>query len=203
MRNNQFLIAVLIAVLTISCSKSFESRVEESVNSQLAIYPESRLQDIYKNFYQDRFGPGHLIPDTASAAAYLRSELNSYAGFTENPIIEKIGWEGNYYRISLDIVKAEIITLEELTAYFAESANSAAKVTPEDWRREWGKIFRVIEKMNIMIPDFEEDKAKIDKVLESDDFAMHHSEAFDLAYYPHYRIVSKDIYEGKIEPFIN
>ena len=48
--------------------------VERVVKWQLENYPESRLTDLYKNFFQDKFGPGHMVADTASAGAYIRRE---------------------------------------------------------------------------------------------------------------------------------
>ena len=50
------------------------SRVESVVKRQLELYPQSRLIDLYKNFFQDKFGPGHMVADTASAGAYIRRE---------------------------------------------------------------------------------------------------------------------------------
>lgn len=38
-------------------------------------YPLCEQRDVYKNFFQDYFGPGHIVTDTASAAKYLRHEL--------------------------------------------------------------------------------------------------------------------------------
>ena len=52
----------------------FERAVREAVTRQMAAYPQSTLKDLYKNFFQDRFGPGHIIADTA-AGSYLRWEL--------------------------------------------------------------------------------------------------------------------------------
>ena len=48
--------------------------VERVVKWQLENYPELRLTDLYKNFFQDKFGPGHMVADTASAGAYIRRE---------------------------------------------------------------------------------------------------------------------------------
>ncbi|MDR1762925.1 MAG: hypothetical protein LBR64_03055 [Dysgonamonadaceae bacterium] len=192
--------AILLIISLFSCSGSFEQKVEDSVRHQLSVYPESRLQDIYKNFFQDRFGPGHLISDTVAAAGYLREELLASEVDLNTPIIEQTGWEGNYFRVSLDVVKIGVVSEEEFMNCFIESANSAAKATPEAWKKEWSKILKIIEKMNLALPDFEADKAKIQKVLASGDFAMHHSEAFERAYHPHYRIIKREIYEQKIMP---
>ena len=72
----------LLLVLFLSCSfclfgQSFDTlSIRASIERQMATYPQSTLQDIYKSFYQDRFGPGHMISDTASARNYLMRELS-------------------------------------------------------------------------------------------------------------------------------
>jgi hypothetical protein len=59
-------------------------RIEKAVINELKYYPEARLRDIYKNFFQDAFGPGHLIPDTTHAGNYLNYELQQPIGDTLN-----------------------------------------------------------------------------------------------------------------------
>lgn len=58
--------------------QGFEQAVRQAVERQMQRYPKSTLKDLYKNFFQDKYGPGHLIGDTAAAGAYLRQELASY-----------------------------------------------------------------------------------------------------------------------------
>ena len=48
----------------------------------MAQFPKSTLQDLYKSFFQDRFGPGHIIADEASAMRYLQYELATM----DNPV---------------------------------------------------------------------------------------------------------------------
>lgn len=189
-------------LLMISCSSSeFEIKVIDSVNRQLDTYPESRLQDLYKNFFQDRFGPGHLIRDLSAAENYLRQELNSYTE-SHGPLTELIGWEGNYYRVNLDIVKEKYIPYEMFLAAFVESANSAETPSLEEWQKEWDKILLIIDKMSLNLPDYEEDKAAIQELLDNGEYIVHHSNAFNKAYDPHYRIVHKEIFKDKIAPSI-
>lgn len=38
--------------------------VTKAIEEQMNTYPESTLKDIYKSFFQDAFGPGHLIPES-------------------------------------------------------------------------------------------------------------------------------------------
>jgi hypothetical protein len=57
---------------------------------------------------------------------------------------------------------------------------------------------KIIEKKNLPISNFEKDKIKIDSLLrQNPTMALHHSEAFMLAYCPHYRIVKKEIFEKR------
>lgn len=49
--------------------------ISEALDYQLANYPASQYRDVYKNFMQDFFGPGHILADTAASGKYLRHEL--------------------------------------------------------------------------------------------------------------------------------
>ena len=74
--------------------------VRVSVERMLTDYPQLTLQDIYKSFFQDRFGPGHIVPDSAKAAAYLRHELASVDNL-DVMLYEPTGDKGDYYRVAL------------------------------------------------------------------------------------------------------
>jgi hypothetical protein len=182
----KFILYLFCCLSAFSCTNSFEEKVESSVRKQLSVYPESGLQDLYKNFFQDRFGPGHLIPDTAMAGKYLREELESYFAVTnENPLVEQIGWEGNFYRVSTDVLKMGIVPYSVYLEAFIESANTTAETPVEEWKAEWNKILSVIEKMKPEIPGYEADKAKIQALIDSGKYAIHHSENFEINYRPH------------------
>ena len=71
MRRFLFTSMLLAVVLVASAQEhcTLQERVASAVERMLADYPQSTLQDIYKSFFQDRFGPGHIVPDSAKAAA--------------------------------------------------------------------------------------------------------------------------------------
>jgi hypothetical protein len=196
-------LSLFLCLLAFSCTDSFEKKVESSIQKQLSIYPKSNLQDLYKNFFQDRFGPGHLIPDTAMAGEYLRKELESYSVVTnENPLFELIGWENNFYRVSTDVLKMDIIPYSVYLEAFIESANTTPEASVEEWKTEWNKILSIIEKKKIELPDYEEDKSKLQSLINSGQYATHHSDNFELIYQPHYRIIKKELFLNKIKPLI-
>ena len=72
----RFLFSLILALPILAACQSVSIR--EAIARQLALYPESRVQDIYKSFCQDNLGPEHLIPNPEAARNYLQSELAAY-----------------------------------------------------------------------------------------------------------------------------
>ena len=171
-----------------------KEKVQHAVREQLKKYPELRLQDIYKNFFQDYFGPEHLISDTAMAATYLRQELDTNIASTRI-FVEPAGWEGRFYRVNLSAVKENKIPYSALLDAFARSAEHAAKPPLPVWCAQWDALMSHIDDLKLNLPDYEADKSALQEILQSGRYAVHHSEAFNTAYQPHYRIVSKKIVE--------
>ena len=65
-----------LATLTSCQAEIIDTRaVDAAIERQLADFPESRLQDLYKSFFQDRFGPGHIINDRDGALRYIEAEM--------------------------------------------------------------------------------------------------------------------------------
>ena len=153
----------------------FERRVSERVVWQMDNYPESRLRDLYKNFFQDRFGPGHMIADSASAGAYLRRELLMVKGPSQVNLTEVTGWRGDYVRIDLWVIKEGLVSYQAFLEAFMESAQGVrlpqdeksaevgaeetaevgvegqvvkqAEDPEEGWEKEWKKEWKRIEKI--------------------------------------------------------
>jgi len=156
------------------------------------------LQDIYKNLFQDRFGPEHAISDTASARRYLEKELASFD--TSNSMeIEYLGLHHNYVRVNLMAVKQGKISQEELLSAFCRSAKKIHKRDIEAWRVEWKKIVEIIERMDLNINNFESDKQEIDAILCQGKYAVRHSATFRENYQPHYRIIEREIFEREFK----
>ena len=166
--------------------------VKAAISNQLETYPESRLQDLYKSFFQDRFGPGHIIRDRESARDYILSELTG-ADTLMGPKTEPCGWESNYVRVNLSVVADGLLTADELTDALMASAKEIKEEDIERWKEEWAEILAIIEKHYPDIPNLEEDKTKIVELLASGQYAYHHSEAYNAAYHPHYRIIAKEL----------
>ena len=188
----------------IACSSSdiFTKQVKESVQAQMDKYPASTLCDLYKNFFQDKFGPGHLAPNAEVADNYLRSELESM-DTTSNPYyVEITGWEYRFCRVNLSLLKNNIIPYDVFFATFMESMNSLELPDVAHWQKEWNNIISIIEKMNLNLPNYEQDKAKIDSLLAEGKYVIHHSEPYEQSYKPHYRLIRTDIFEKELKKYI-
>ena len=193
----------LLLVLALVCSFSLFGQpidmvaMRSAIERQLATYPESTLQDIYKSFYQEHFGPGHIISDTASARRYLMREL-SEMGETQSPYFEPTGSQGDYVRVYLTVVADSLITAEQLLDAFVRSANSRQDPIVI-WLEKWEAIISIILANKIELEDFETDLPLLTEAARNNQ-AVHHSRRYNEAYHPHYRIVERSIFERKLYP---
>jgi hypothetical protein len=188
------LFIVFLTILVFQgCSQS-ENEIPRAVKNQLQRYPESSLQDIYKSFFQDEFGPGHLLSDTAGAREYLEYELFEMSS-SGNRLAEPCGSGKNFYRIPLDLVKDSIISDSIFFRAFIESAASFKLPDIETWKKKWAKILVVVESMNLDLPNFEQDKKALTDMLSRGETAVHHSQRYEELYMPHYRIMGREQWE--------
>ena len=184
-----------------SCKEKESGQIRTAVENQLKAYPKSTLQDLYKNFFQDYFGPGHIVSDTTSAGAYLDSELASFEQAT-GAYYEPTGYNGNFYRVNLSVVKEGIISRDVFFDAFLRSVSSIQPMPVEDWQKEWVMIDSVINEMNLSLADYTQERENLFSLLEQGKFVMHHSKPFSDEYDPHYRIIGREIFLKEILPLL-
>ncbi len=193
----------LLLILALACSFNLFSQtidtvaMRSAIERQLVTYPESTLQDIYKSFYQEHFGPGHIISDTASARRYLMREL-SEMGKTQSPYFEPTGSQGDYVRVYISAIADSLITVEQLLDAFVRSANSWQEPTVS-WLEKWEAIVSIIQANKMEIEGFETNLPLLTEAARNNQ-AVHHSRRYNEAYHPHYRIVERSIFEIELKP---
>lgn len=170
-------------------------------------YPEITLIDLYKYFYQSRFGPEHLITDSLIALRMLEDELKndeikSYKSKPDSLLIEVLLPEKKYLRIDLSLVKDRIIPLGLFFTAFLQSAQKYDSTYYEQWESDWKEIVNLIEKENIKIKNFHEDKSRIENALNQGRFVFSHSSHYKSNYKPHYRIIDYKIFKNFILPIL-
>lgn len=197
------LLAIGLTMVTIcfaACTEDRESQqIVEAVKALISQYPEATLQDVYKSFYQERFGPGHMIPNVENARNYLMSEMEQAAENTGD-YFEPTGSEGKYVRIYLNAVSDGKISTEQLLDAFVESANNV-EPRADKWADQWANIVKVIEEKQLPVKTNDELKQLLKECSEQDE-AVHHSEAYNQVYRPHYRIVERNIFEQQLKRYL-
>lgn len=189
----------LLLCALLACSG--KSGVHTAVERMLSDYPASTLQDIYKSFFQDCFGPGHIVADTAQAAVYLRHELESVDNL-DVKLYEPTGEHCNYYRVALAAIASGKVPFDTYLSCFLRSVREVEAVDVEVWAAEWALKEKVIASMDLGLPGCAEDAAAIEEMLSSGHYAVHHSKQYNAHYAPHYRIIAKDIFEAEILPLL-
>ena len=199
MKKLMVMMAMMAMCLGAFTENSDNKRIEVAVRTLISQYPQATLQDVYKSFYQERFGPGHMIPNVENARNYLMSETEQA---TENTgaYYEPTGSEGKYVRIYLNAVSDGKISAEQLLDAFVESANHV-EPRNDKWADEWNEIVGVIEEKNIPVTMSEELKQLLKECSEKEE-AVHHSETYEKAYRPHYRIVEHNIFEKNLKAML-
>jgi hypothetical protein len=197
--------AIIMLLLSFFCGNSPKGSsivsMREAIIQQMKRYPKSTLQDFYKNFFQDNFGPGHLVTDSLAADRYLKEELNSMPVGT-NDSIEVLGWKHQYCRVPLSLIKDGHVAYNVYMRAFLHSATVKPSMSVKEWSKEWKKIEGVIEGMRLHLPDYEKDKEAIRQLLKRGEYVSHHSRIFDAEYHPHYRLMTREIYEKEILPYL-
>jgi hypothetical protein len=196
--------AITILIMTFgffvsSAQEIDKMQLRHAIEHQLAVYPQSMLQDVYKAFYQEHFGPEHMITDTAAVRKYLDHELTVMGDERGALYYEPIGLEGNYVRVYLKAVKDNLITAQELLQAFLDSA--AARQEPAvEWAAKWNTIVEVIDAIK---PGFGVSERDLLHKASLENQAVHHSRAYNAAYHPHYRIIHRNIFELLLKPMID
>ncbi|MCQ2219946.1 MAG: hypothetical protein MJZ12_01055 [Prevotella sp.] len=206
------LIYIILVLACAACGTKTESKsdrelIGEAIAIQMKDYPQSTLKDVYKNFFQDAFGPGHLMSDAVDAQErmtnYLRSECESAKTDVDpSPYYVKSGWHGRFYRVNLSVINEGKVPFDVFLSAFMESARNFVLPEIEDWSKEWTVIEEVFREKGYEVPGFSEDSTAISNLLKIGEYASHHSEQYEKAYHPHYRLIEKSVFEDKILPLL-
>lgn len=196
---------IILVILVISPVGMFgQSRADSirtALNYQRANYPASQYRDVYKNFMQDYFGPGHILNDTVQAGKYLRFELANSERL-DGPDYESTGFEGNFYRVNIRLIADGTIPY---TTFFDAFVNSIQGIIPPDgttWMRIWGEIDREISSTGWTFENETQDREELAAQFSQGNYIAHHSAAFNEANNFHYRIISRDNFNNIILPLI-
>lgn len=163
-------------------------KIEEAVALELSYHPQASLKDIYKNFFQDQFGPGHIISNPTKALDYLQNEIKNATIF-DSMDFHYLGYQHHFVRINLKLVKDRKVPTDKFFDLFYNSTKSVVTVPVNNWHNKWKQILLIIKGMNLKIQDFDKDEFQIEDNLQKGIYVGHHSDGYEELYHPHYRIV--------------
>ncbi|MCQ2329489.1 MAG: hypothetical protein MJZ93_02895 [Paludibacteraceae bacterium] len=161
--------------------------VLKSVKIMQTKYPKITLCDIYKSYYQDAFGPGHMILSKTEAKKAIKKELNMSSGATVG--YEPTGALGRYTRVDLAYIKEKKIKIDDYLDLVMSGVTDNTGKDMKEWEREWNFVMSVIERYGVKIDGYNDDKKVIMDMWNEGKYVMHHSRIFNEQYNPHYRLV--------------
>ena len=194
------LFALSLYTLLMSAQTRADS-IHAALDYQLQHYPALHYRDVYKNFMQDYFGPGHILNDTMAAGKYLRYELDNSEKF-DGPDFEPTGFEGNFYRVNIRLIKDGTIPYDKFFEAFVKSVQGIIPPDGETWMNIWNEIDNEIQSMGLTFENETQDRADLAEQFGRGNYIVLHSEAFNEANNFHYRIISQDIFNREIRKFI-
>ncbi|MBQ8703621.1 MAG: hypothetical protein IJ524_04540 [Bacteroidales bacterium] len=94
----------------------------DALMAYAADYPAAEPQDLYKLVFQDLYGPGHLLTDSAACAYYINDELASMADSNGLPDYSYTLCDNRFVRVNLLLVQKGVLSVEQLTSAVMRSA---------------------------------------------------------------------------------
>lgn len=157
-------------------------------------YPQMKIEDYVKLIYQQTFGPAHFSKkvDYVHILSYLIKELQDCVLTFHSPIVESIG--NQYYRVSLQAICKSELTVHELTDMFIKSMEKEPEVTDfmkQAFLKKLDILLEMIKKHEIPL-DYQETTTWIQVYVKKGIMPTHHSEHYQQAYHPMYRIIHHD-----------
>ena len=175
------------------------NRAAEVLGDYMRLYPESHLQDVYKSCFQDVYGPGHIIKDSATCAQYIIQEMEQVdVANMRFPDFQYTGVEGNYVRVNLRVIKDGRVPLDLFVRLLMQSADVKKKMPLYDWKGQWERLVVLLDTITPRPLNFEADAANLRAMLDRGETMVHHSQYFNQVYSPHYRIIRRDLFESQL-----
>ncbi|MBN1680019.1 MAG: hypothetical protein JW966_06980 [Anaerolineae bacterium] len=177
-----------------------EDRIIALINSHLERYPQAEYQDVYKLLHQAAFGPGHLITSRKAAREYLDNEITKLAPAPDEPLVENIHTNGQIVRLHLRPYLALQGKPKPLLDAFIASAKHiedrpyvGTQSRPDMVARWWAVFHDQCQPGGVYAGRFVAREVMLfGRVRGQEGWpAVHHSPAYDTAYRPAYRVLTR------------
>ena len=197
-----FLLMIMGWDIAFGASQERNDSIRRALEYQRAHYPVSQYRDVYKNFMQDFFGPGHILANKDGAEAYLKREMAETERF-DGPAYEPTGFRGNFYRVNIRAVKEGVIPYDVFFNAFVESVQGIVPPSGDYWMELWKEIDGVIGEMGWTFENEAEDREALARQFAEGNYIAHHSRAYNQGVNFHYRIISRRLFEERLRPYLD
>ena len=177
-------VGFFLALALAGCTKAPSSGLHAVVEAQRARYPEMEVQDWYKLLHQAAMGNRHLGVEDSLIYQYLLDEMDRIAAREQEPLVEYLSPDSAVVRINLRPFKAQGGSPDELFGAMKATWDEVVPA-PEVLQDYWTEL-------EAMEPfPFEPDElAAYFSTRQAESFpAVHHSERYEAAYRPAYRVL--------------
>jgi 8-oxo-dGTP pyrophosphatase MutT (NUDIX family) len=161
-------------------------------------YPLAQIEDLYKLAHQAALGSEHAVEDEDAARVWLKRELDKITESASEPLLDEISGDGGIVRVNLRPYMKIEGDPESLFRAFIQTANQF-KGSPEALVLNWRVIEYLAQRGEIHLP-YEGLRAFMKKMQSSGYPALHHSDRYQLAYKPSYRVIARQALNLLVPP---
>jgi len=169
-----------------------DERLIEMIRVHLGRYSEAGMLDVYKLLHQATFGPGHLITNRNSAREWLEQEAGLIVPSAEEALVESVHPDGDIVRIHLRPYFARETNLKPLLDAFVRSAEQI-RGDPAIMSERWRLFESQCAPAGEFSGQFDPREVRLfGRTRAGENWpAVHHSPAYQRAYHPAYRVLSR------------
>lgn len=185
----------------IGCCFNYTGMKREAVERLLTAHFELRplmgATDFYKLIYQGVFGVGHIMAEGAWDWLEKEAEGLNLQEHPEEPLLEEVSADGKMVRVNLRPYLRQGLPLGGLFAAMEEA--SRVEGSSEEFMEAWA-VFKALAASGRLKVDMGEFEALNDELRREGCRPHHHSEAYQAAYHPAYRVVTRESLAGVLGP---
>lgn len=180
---------LLLAPIVASCVRFDPPPVNRIIADQAQRYPRMQVQDWYKLFYQSALGNEHLLADSSAVYHYLLHEWENLGPSAGEPLVEYLSADSQVVRLNLRPYRASGGSPADV---YRMMAASTSFFTPsvDAFEATLAHLVFLAERGDVWVnPDAL--AAFIEEQRGRDYPAVHHSELYEQAYRPAYRVLAR------------
>ncbi|MCS6848545.1 MAG: hypothetical protein RMN52_12640 [Anaerolineae bacterium] len=162
---------------------------ESILRDHLRRYPLMQAEDVYKLLHQACLGSEHAVRDLDGVRRWLARELAEMGAGPDDPLIDPIAPDGRIVRVHLRPYVAAGHDPAQLLDAFVRTANGY-RGSHDDLQRALDEAIALAE-AGVVTLDARRLR-ELSRSLAAQGFpAIHHSDAYERAYRPAYRVVAR------------